>query len=102
MRPTGNQLASGEKSDDRFEVIYLSHPTIPYLIHMTVQYRVEMDEQWGPVIESDYVSQADRMNEGRSRRTNASRKSHAGWTPPRSGGIPSRYSRRRTRGGSKA
>ena len=49
---------------------------------MTVQYRVEMDEQWGPVIESDYVSQADRMNKGRSRRTTASRKSHAGWAPP--------------------
>ena len=49
---------------------------------MTVQYRVEMDEQWGPVIESDYVSRADRMSEGQSRRTNASRKTHAGWTPP--------------------
>jgi uncharacterized protein (DUF2252 family) len=49
---------------------------------MTIQYRVEMDEQWGPVIESDYVSRADRMNEGRSRRTAASRKTHAAWTPP--------------------
>ena len=49
---------------------------------MTVQYRVEMDEQWGPVIESDYVSRADRMSEGRSRRTAAPRRSHAGWTPP--------------------
>ncbi|HYN42261.1 MAG TPA: DUF2252 family protein, partial [Thermoanaerobaculia bacterium] len=48
---------------------------------MTVQYRVEMDEQWGPVIESDYVSRANRMSEGRSRRMNASRKTHAGWTP---------------------
>ena len=54
----------------------------PYSNHMTVQYRVEMDEQWGPVIRSDYVSRADRMSEGRSRRANASRKTHAGWTPP--------------------
>ncbi len=49
---------------------------------MTIQYRVEIDPRWGPVIESDSLSRADRRSEGGSRRTNASRRSHAGWTPP--------------------
>ena len=49
---------------------------------MTVQYRIETDERGGPVIESDYISRADRMEDGRNRRTEVPRGSHAGWTPP--------------------
>ena len=56
--------------------------TIPYSIDMTVQYRIETDEQWGSVIESDYVSKAERMSEGQDRRKAVPRSSHAGWTPP--------------------
>ena len=78
---TGRPGGDGRKAN-AVSMLFLIRPTIPYSNHMTVQYRVEMDEQWGPVIESDYVSRADRMSEGRSRRTNASRKTHAGWTPP--------------------
>ena len=48
---------------------------------MTVHYRVEMDDQWGPVIESDYLPQAERMSAGRDWRTDVPRKSHAAWTP---------------------
>jgi uncharacterized protein (DUF2252 family) len=49
---------------------------------MTVDYRIEMDEDGKPVIESDYVSRAERVAEGQRRRKAIPRSSHAEWTPP--------------------
>jgi uncharacterized protein (DUF2252 family) len=61
--------------------VYLSLVTIPCSVQMTVQYRIETDEQGAYVIESDYISRAERISAGRSRRANTARNSHAGWKP---------------------
>lgn len=49
---------------------------------MAVDYRIEMDESGRPVIESDYVSRAERVAEGQRRRKAVPRGSHAEWALP--------------------
>jgi uncharacterized protein (DUF2252 family) len=49
---------------------------------MSVNYQIGRGEKGSLVIESDYISRADRMAAGRGRRASTPRSSHAGWSPP--------------------
>jgi len=49
---------------------------------MTIEYRIETNNLGELVIESDYISRAERMSAGQGRRKEIPRGSHAGWSPP--------------------